>query len=80
MVDEVCVDTEDDILGIILDEVREMRTSIEGRLELLEAGFDIMGRNIDALVAGYQDHGLRLTQGPPTPLAVLKGGKGDTDA
>jgi hypothetical protein len=95
MVDEVCRDTEEDILSIILDEVRGMKIALEKRIERLEESFVAMASNVDFLVATYQGYNTRLTQqelavqrGTPAPkasstsLSVVPGGRregGDCD-
>jgi hypothetical protein len=87
MVDEVC-DTEEDILGLILDEVRGLKVAFEERIEKLEMGFIAMSSNVDFLVETYQGYNTRLTQqelavqrGTPAPkasstsLSVVPGGR-----
>ena len=88
MVDSEQCATEEDILSVILEEVRSLKESLEERIDGLERSFKEMGLNVDFLVSTYQNHNERLTlqekaiarrdSDTPTPFHWVRGREDDT--
>lgn len=84
MSSDQCVPTEEDILSVILEEVRSLKDSLEERIDRLEHSFKEMGLNVDFLVSTYQNYNERLTlqekrsSDTPSPFHWV-GGRGGND-